>query len=105
MFFYRWQQHVYVHTYPYGDIVVPAKERGRTEGEKDNDDNELRQLLEAVSDRGLKTLSLDELERLQALLQAKSYPASNKKAASSRKKLLKQINFEIYGRHSPRRFF
>ncbi len=27
------------------------------------------------------------------------------KAASSRKKLLKQINFEIYGRHSPRRFF
>lgn len=66
-------------------------------------EDELKALLQAVSDKGLKALSLDELDRLRALLSVKDYGA-NKKAEGSRKKLMKQINFEIYNRHNPRRF-
>ena len=49
-------------------------------------------------------LSLDELDRLRALLSAKDY-GGNKKADKSKKKLLRQVNVEIYNRHNPRRFF
>jgi uncharacterized small protein (DUF1192 family) len=66
--------------------------------------NELRSLLEIVSDKGLNVLSIAELERLRILLIAKDY-GRNKKADRSRKKLLKKINAEMFDRHSPRRFF
>ncbi len=66
--------------------------------------NELRSLLEIVSDKGLNILSIAELERLRILLIAKDY-GRNKKADRSRKKLLKKINAEMFDRHSPRRFF
>lgn len=65
-------------------------------------EDELKALLQAVSDKGLKVLSLDELDRLRTLLSAKDY-AANKKADKSKKKLLRQINVEIYNRHNPRR--
>ncbi len=67
-------------------------------------EDELKALLQAVSDKGLKVLSLDELDRLRMLLSAKDYGA-NKKADRSKKKLLRQLNVEIYNRHNPRRFF
>jgi hypothetical protein len=66
--------------------------------------DELRSLLEIVSDKGLKILSIAELDRLRTLLVAKDY-GENKKADRSRKKLLKKINAEMFDRHSPRRLF
>jgi hypothetical protein len=71
--------------------------RGGIEG------GELRRLLRLVSDKGLRVLSLDELGLLREMLEAKDY-AGNKKADKSKKKLLKQINAELYNRHSGRRF-
>lgn len=65
--------------------------------------SELRRLLRLVSDKGLRVLSLDELGLLREMLEAKDY-AGNKKAGKSKKKLLKQINAELYNRHSGRRF-
>ncbi|MEO9362767.1 MAG: hypothetical protein ABI348_02590 [Nitrososphaera sp.] len=70
----------------------------------DSEPDELRSLLEAVSDKGLKVLSIAELDRLRALLVAKDY-GENKKADKARKKLLKKINAEMFDRHSPRRLF
>lgn len=67
-------------------------------------EDELKALLQAVSDKGLRVLSLDELNRLRALLSAKDY-GENKKADKAKKKLLRQVNVEIYNRHNPRRFF
>ncbi|WP_415281488.1 hypothetical protein [Candidatus Nitrososphaera sp. FF02] len=67
-------------------------------------EDELKMLLQAVSDKGLRVLSLDELDRLRVLLSAKDY-GENKKADKSKKKLLRQVNVEIYNRHNPRRFF
>lgn len=67
------------------------------------DEAELKRLLEIVSDKGLKTLDLIELDRLRNLLQAKDY-GDNKKANKSKAKLLKQINFAFYDSHRPRRF-
>lgn len=64
---------------------------------------ELMRLLKLVSDKGLRVLSLDELGLLREMLEAKDY-AGNKKADKSKKKLLKQINAELYNRHSGRRF-
>jgi hypothetical protein len=72
-------------------------------GLSDENEAELRQLLEAVSKSGLKRLSIDELDRLRALLQEKDY-GDNKKAAKSKTKLLKQINSAIYDKHRPSRF-
>ena len=71
-------------------------------GEEEPD--ELRSLLEIVSDKGLNVLSIAELDKLRILLIAKDY-GRNKKADRSRKKLLKKINAEMFDRHSPRRFF
>jgi uncharacterized small protein (DUF1192 family) len=73
-------------------------------GGGEEEPNELRSLLEIVSDKGLNVLSIAELERLRILLIAKDY-GRNKKADRSRKKLLKKINAEMFDRHSPRRFF
>lgn len=67
-------------------------------------EDELEALLQAVSDKGLRVLTLEELDRLRALLSEKDY-GQNKKADRSKKKLLKQINVEIYNRHNPRRLF
>lgn len=64
---------------------------------------ELRRLLEIVSDKGLKALSVSELDLLRTLLAAKDY-SSNKKADKSKRKLIRQINAEIYNKYSPRRF-
>ena len=70
---------------------------------ENSEDIELKRLLELVSDKGLKALTIDELIRLHALLEAKDY-GENKKAAKSKRKLLKQINTAIYDRHRSRRF-
>ena len=66
--------------------------------------DELRRLLEIVSRKGLKALSVAELDTLRTLLAAKDY-GTNKKADKSKKKLLRQINAEFYNKHSPRRLF
>jgi hypothetical protein len=66
-------------------------------------EGEFKRLLELVSDKGLKALSQEELDLLRVILEQKDY-AGNKKADRSRKKLLKQINAEVYNRHSGRRF-
>ena len=80
--------------------VQPVK--GLSDEEK-GDEIELRRLLQIVSDRGLKTLDLIELDRLRILLQAKDY-GDNKKPNKSKAKLLKQINFAFYDSHKTRRF-
>ena len=67
------------------------------------ENEELRRLLEVVSDKGLKVLSVTELDLLRTLLAAKDY-GSNKKADRSKRKLIRQINVEIYNKYSPRRF-
>lgn len=64
---------------------------------------ELARLLSVVSDKGLKALDVADLERLQALLQAKTY--GEKKAQKSRDKLLKQINFALYDKLHPKRLW
>jgi hypothetical protein len=73
-------------------------------GKEEERQDELRNLLQVVSDKGLRVLSIAELDRLRILLAAKDY-SKNKKADRSRKKLLKKINAEMFDRHSPRRFF
>jgi len=59
------------------------------------DDKERIKLLEEVSKKQVKNLSLEQLVRLQELLEKKDY-SHQKKANKSKKKLLTQINVEIY---------
>jgi len=59
------------------------------------DDKERIKLLEEVSKKQVKNLSLEQLIRLQELLEKKDY-SHQKKANKSKKKLLTQINVEIY---------
>jgi len=59
------------------------------------DDKERIKLLEEVSKKQVKNLSLKQLIRLQELLEKKDY-SHEKKANKSKKKLLTQINVEIY---------
>ena len=47
---------------------------------------------------GMKNLSLDQLILLEKLLKKKDY-SNEKKAEKSKRKLLKQINIEIYKRN------
>lgn len=68
-----------------------------------DESDELKRLLQIVSDKGLKALSVAELDLLRTLLAAKDY-GGNKKADRSKKKLIRQINAEIYNKYSPRRF-
>lgn len=70
--------------------------------DESGDGEELRRLLRVVSDKGLQVLTIAELDRLRALLEAKDY-RDNKKADKSKRKLLKQINSAMYDRHRPRR--
>ena len=60
-----------------------------------DDDKERIKLLEEVSKKQVKNLSLEQLVRLQELLEKKDY-SHEKKANKSKKKLLAQINVEIY---------
>ena len=56
------------------------------------------ELLNLVTKNGsLKNLSLDQLVLLEKLLKKKDY-SNEKKAEKSKRKLLKQINIEIYKR-------
>ena len=59
------------------------------------EDKERIKLLNQVSKKTVKILSLEQLIRLQELLENKDSSAK-KKANKSKKKLLKQINVEIY---------
>ena len=52
-------------------------------------------LLQIVTKKGLKELSLSELKRLQILVEKKDYSHS-KKAHKSKMKLLARINVAIY---------
>ena len=60
-----------------------------------DDDKERIKLLEEVSKNKFKNFSLEQLIRLQELVEKKDY-GHDKKASKSKKKLLKQINVEIY---------
>ena len=60
-----------------------------------DDDKERIKLLEEVSKKQVKNLSLEQLIRLQELVEKKDY-SHDRKANRSKKKLLTQINVEIY---------
>ena len=62
-----------------------------------NEDKERINLLNEVSKNKFKNFSLEQLIRLQELVEKKDY-TNQKKAAKSKKKLLNQINVEIYKR-------
>ena len=61
------------------------------------EDKERIKLLNQVSKKTVKILTLEQLIRLQELLEKKDY-GNQKKANKSKKKLLKDINVEIYKR-------
>ncbi len=62
-----------------------------------DEDKERIKLLNEVSKNRFKNFSLEQLIRLQELVEKKDY-TNQKKAAKSKKKLLSQINVEIYKR-------
>ena len=62
-----------------------------------DEDKERVKLLNEVTKKQVKNLSLEQLIRLQELLEKKDY-SHQKKANKSKKKLLSQINVEIYKR-------
>jgi len=62
-----------------------------------DEDKERIKLLNEVLKNKFKNLSLEQLIRLQELLEKKDYN-NQKKAEKSKKKLLSQINVEIYKR-------
>jgi|TARA_Y100000815_G_C13204755_1_gene448173 hypothetical protein len=62
-----------------------------------DEDKERIKLLGEVSKNKFKNLSLEQLIRLQELVEKKDY-SNQKKADKSKKKLLNQINVEIYKR-------
>lgn len=59
------------------------------------EDKERIKLLEIVSKKGIKELSLEQIKKLQILVEKKDY-SHNKKANRSKKKLLAKINVAIY---------
>ena len=62
------------------------------------EDKERVKLLKEITKNKFKGISLEQLTRLQKLLEKKDY-SNDKKADKSKTKLLKQINIEIYKRH------
>ena len=60
-----------------------------------DDDKERIKLLEEISKNKFKNFTLEQLIRLQELVEKKDY-SNEKKANKSKKKLLSQINVEIY---------
>ena len=61
----------------------------------EDDDQERLMLLEIVSQKGLRVLTMEQLLRLQTLVEKKNYE-HNKKALKSKMKLLGKISHEIY---------
>jgi hypothetical protein len=59
------------------------------------EDLERVKLLDTVSKKGLKELTIAQLKRLQILVEKKDY-SHNKKANKSKMKLLAKINVAIY---------
>ena len=68
------------------------------------DDLERVKLLNIVSKRGFKDLSLEQLKRLLILVEKKDY-SHDKKARKSKMKLLAQINSRIYELEEGKRIF
>ena len=64
-------------------------------GKVTQEDIERVKLLQTVSKKGLKELNLNQLQRLQILVEKKDY-SHNKKAHKSKMKLLAKINVAIY---------
>ena len=63
------------------------------------DDMKRVELLNLITKKGgYKNLDLDQLYLLEKLIKEKDY-GGEKKAEKSKKRLLKQINIEIYKRH------
>ena len=62
-----------------------------------DEDKERIKLLNEISKNKFKNLSLEQLKRLQELVEKKDY-SHQKNANKSKKKLLNQINIEIYKR-------
>ena len=60
-----------------------------------DDDKERIKFLEEISKNRFKNFTLEQLIRLQELVEKKDY-SNEKKANKSKKKLLNQINVEIY---------
>ena len=63
-----------------------------------SEDKERVKLLKEITKNKFKGISLEQLTRLQKLLEKKDY-SNDKKADKSKTKLLKQFNIEIYKRH------
>ena len=63
----------------------------------EDEDKERLVLLEIVSKKGLRVLTMEQLTRLQALVEKKNY-GHNKKVLKSKMKLLKKISYEIYNK-------
>tara|TARA_B100000745_G_scaffold35960_1_gene22313 strand:- start:246 stop:473 length:228 start_codon:yes stop_codon:yes gene_type:complete len=63
-----------------------------------DEDKERIKLLSEVTKNKFKNLTLEQIVRLQELLEKKDY-SHEKKANKSKKKLLSQINVEIYKRN------
>jgi len=63
----------------------------------EDEDQERLILLEIVSKKGLRVLTMEQLMRLQALVEKKSY-GNSKKVLKSKRKLLEKISFEIYNK-------
>ena len=63
----------------------------------EDEDQERLILLEIVSKKGLRVLTMEQLMRLQALVEKKNYD-DNKKALKSKMKLLEKISYEIYNK-------
>lgn len=63
----------------------------------EDEDQERLILLEIVSKKGLRVLTMEQLMRLQALVEKKYY-GNSKKVLKSKRKLLEKISFEIYNK-------
>lgn len=63
----------------------------------EDDDQERLMLLEIVSQKGLRALTMEQLTHLQTLVEKKNYD-HNKKALKSKMKLLEKISYEIYNK-------
>jgi hypothetical protein len=63
----------------------------------EDEDQERLILLEIVSKKGLRVLTMEQLMRLQALVEKKNY-GNSKKVLKSKRKLLEKISFEIYNK-------
>lgn len=63
----------------------------------EDDDQERLLLLEIVSKKGLRVLTIEQLARLQMLLEKKNYE-HDKKALKSKIKLVEKISHEIYNK-------